>query len=253
MKTLKAKIKSTYGYLSACIESPDIKTDKLAILCPGYLDYKDYAHLSSLSHSLSKDGYTVVRFDPTGTWDSDGDISMFSLSQYLEDIKNVLEYMLDSSKFKNILLGGHSLGGSVSLIYATIDHRISQVLAIMSALTPQDEEKCKKWMDQGYILSSRDIPNTLNEKREYIVPYSFLVDRIKRTNINELKNIKVPVILVAGELDEEDTVDEVKETYDHINEPKRLIVIPGIAHGYRRNENEINIVNEEILKSLKSL
>lgn len=253
MKILKVKIKSTYGYLSASIEYPTVRTDKLAILCPGYLDSKDYSHLVSLSHSLSKEGYTVVRFNPTGTWDSDGDISKYSLSQYLEDIKYVLECMLDSSNFKTILLGGHSLGGSVSLIYASIDHRISQVLAIMSALTPQDEEKCKKWKDQGYILSSRDIPDTLNEKREYIVPYSFLEDRIKRTNINDLKNIKVPVILVAGELDEEDTVDEVKETFDHINEPKRLIVIPGITHGYRRNENEIKIVNEEILKSLKSL
>lgn len=252
MKTLNTKIKSTHGYLSASIESPDSKTDKLAILCPGYLDYKDYAHLVSLSESLCKEGYTVVRFDPTGTWDSEGDISMYSVSQYLVDIKSVLDYMLSSSNYKDILLGGHSMGGSVSLMSAIIDPRISKVLAIMSALTPQDEEKCKEWKEQGYLASTRDIPNTLNEKREYIVPYSFLEDRIKRTNINDLGNIKVPVILVAGELDEIDTVEEVKETYDHINEPKRLLVVPSIAHDYRRRENEIKIVNEEILRTLNS-
>jgi len=241
------KIKSTHGYLSASVEYPTVKTDKLAILCPGYLDSKDYSHIVSLSHTLSKKGYTVIRFDPTGTWDSDGDISKYSVSQYLEDIKSVLEYMLGTSDYKTILLGGHSLGGRVSLIYASLNPRISQVVSMMSAFALLEEEVCKEWKEKGFRLSSRDIPNTLNENREYIVPYSFLEDMIKRTNINDLVNIKVPVILVVGEIDKSVPLDKVKDLYNHLNDPKSLIVIPCISHDYIHSEKEIEMVNEKII------
>ena len=36
-------------------------------------------------------GYTVVRLQPTGTWDSEGDILDYTTTQYLVDVKHVLE------------------------------------------------------------------------------------------------------------------------------------------------------------------
>src|SRR3989344_857048 len=83
----KVKIKNSKGQnISAVIHRPDIKTKKLAILCPGFLDTKNYDHLILLSEELLKKGFTVVRFDPTGTWESEGDISEYLTSQYLNDV-----------------------------------------------------------------------------------------------------------------------------------------------------------------------
>ena len=126
-KVIKTKIPSSKGRLSAVIHYSKSESEKLAILCSGYLDSKDYKHLVSLAEVLNNAGYTVVRFEPTGTWESEGNISDYTNTQYLEDIKNVLEYMLSQKKYTYVLLGGHSRGGQLSIIYAARDSRISFV------------------------------------------------------------------------------------------------------------------------------
>src|SRR5882762_8268011 len=119
--------------IAAVVHSPEKQSDKLAILCPGFLDSKDYWGLVELAKRLAERGYTVVRFDPAGTWDSEGDISEYTNTQYLEDVRCVLEYMLKTTDFKHILLGGHSRGGQISVLYAARDPRISSVLCIMGS------------------------------------------------------------------------------------------------------------------------
>src|SRR3989338_9485430 len=99
------KIPSGKNKLAAAIHRSTQVTDKLAILCPGYLDSKDYNGLLYLANDLAAKGFIVVRFDPTGTWESDGSISDYTTSQYLADIKNILEYMLAKGKYETILLG----------------------------------------------------------------------------------------------------------------------------------------------------
>ena len=130
MEIVKTNIPSSRGSLAAAIHYPEQKTGRLAILCPGYLDSKDYKHLVGLAEELDKQGYTVVRFDPTGTWESEGHIADYTTTQYLEDIKHVLEYMLKQEDYTYILVGGHSRGGQVSILYAARDPRISVGLGI---------------------------------------------------------------------------------------------------------------------------
>jgi alpha-beta hydrolase superfamily lysophospholipase len=108
MKETSQQIPSPKGNIASAIHYPETETDKLAILCPGYLDTKDYAHLIGLANELCAKEFVVVRFDPIGTWESEGDISDYTITQYLEDIKHVLEYMLAQSSYKTVLLGGHS-------------------------------------------------------------------------------------------------------------------------------------------------
>src|SRR3989338_4946250 len=106
-KIVRTRIPSSKGKLSAVIHYPENESEMLAILCPGYLDSKDYQHLVGLAEVLNNIGYTVVRFEPAGTWESEGNISDYTTTQYLEDIKSVLEYMLHRKRYRHVLLGGH--------------------------------------------------------------------------------------------------------------------------------------------------
>lgn len=254
MQIIKTTIPSTKGNLAAEIHYPEIKTDRLAILCPGYLDSKDYKHLVGLAEELCKRGYTVVRFDPTGIWDSQGEMADYTMTQSLTDIKIVLEYMLAQRDFKFILLGGHSRGAEISILYAARDSRISQVLSIM----PSSERlmagpKYEAWKKTGVRISSRDLPEDKNQKREYRVPYAYTEDRKQYNVTKEVEQVKSPIILVAGELDDSVPAKYVKEIFDHANEPKRFIIMPEIGHGYRRDDEEIKIVNQAILSQLENL
>ncbi len=80
MNITKEFIKGTKGDLSVAIHNPETKTKKLAILCPGFLDSKDYAGLTELANRLTEHGYTSVRFDPTGVWESGGNITDYTIS-----------------------------------------------------------------------------------------------------------------------------------------------------------------------------
>jgi len=249
MKIERMIVLSSKGNLAAVIHYPEKKTERLAILCPGYLDSKDYKGVVGLAEALSKHGYATVRFDPTGTWESDGTISDYTTTQYLEDIRNILEHMLRQAGYRHVLLGGHSRGGQVAFLYAARDPRISLVLGIMpSSKRTIMDQRYEEWMKNGFSVSHRDLPNNKDQIKEFRVPVSHLDDHNRYDVIEDMKRIRVPVILVAGELDNTCRPEYVRKIYDAANEPKIFVVIPGIGHNYRHNDAEVKIVNDKLLK-----
>lgn len=249
----KIRIKSKNSAIAAVIHYPQKIEEKLAILLPGYLDSKDYAHLIALAEDLKNKGYTVVRFDPTGTWESGGTIADHTVSQQFEDVKSVLEYMLHKSAYKHILLGGHSRGGLVSILYATKDPRISAVLALMPPpilIRTVNKRKIIQWEKDGFRISVRDIPGKKIEKKEFRVPYANMKKDRRYNVLGEINNLRVPLLLIAGEGDDVVFPDDVKKIYDQANEPKKFTIIKNINHDYRLRKRDIKIVNREILKWL---
>lgn len=257
MKTLTQKIKSTKGNLAVAISYPSQETDKLAILCPGHLDSKDYPHLGSLAEELGRNGYTTVRFDPTGTWDSDGDISNYNHSQYLNDIKSIIDDMLSRKNYSKIIVGGHSRGGQIAILYAARDPRVGLVFGIMPSIgsTKKQSNPIKKqiisdWEKSGVRLIQRDVPGNKQQTKQFRLPFENTLDADKYDVIADVRKIKVPIILAAGELDKVVTPTHVKEIFANANEPKKFILLKNIGHDYRHNDNEINFVNEKIIETL---
>jgi alpha-beta hydrolase superfamily lysophospholipase len=206
-----------------------------------------------LAEVLNEQGYTVVRFEPTGTWESDGDISEYTTTQYLKDIKSVIEYMLKQSHYTKILLGGHSRGGQVSVLYAARDSRISIVLGIMPSSGPVEGQVRADWQKAGVKISQREMPGDKNKNIEFCVPFSHVLDRDKYDAVGDAIKIKVPMVLIAGEKDDVVLPSEVKDIFDNANEPKKFLVISDIGHDYRHNDKEISLVNEKILEQLNSV
>lgn len=221
----------------------------LAVLCPGYLDTKDYTHLTMLADDLSARGYDVVRFDPMGTWDSDGTIEDYTTTEYLSNIKSVMDFMASKHPYSHILLGGHSRGGQVAILYAARDPRISQVVAIMpSSPLVFDKARDEKWEQEGISASKRDVPS--GGEREYKVPYSHNQDRKQYNVLEDVKKVRVPIIFLAGESDVLVLPEYVEALYDQANEPKKYILVRKIGHDYRHSREEVRVVNDLILKEI---
>ncbi len=245
------KIKNSNGQnISAIVNCSTKSYNRLAILCPGYLDTKDYKHLTTLAERLVEKGYDVVRFDPTGTWESEGDISEYTTTQYLADIKSILEYMVNKNLYDYVLLGGHSRGGQVSILFAAENPKINAVFGIMPSQGKVEEEDKKEWREAGVRLSKRDLPNDQSKTVEFKVPYSHMQDREQYNTLEAVKTVRAPIVLVAGELDDIVEPAEVKEIFDDANEPKRFVLIEDIGHDYRLSESEISKVNSRIIENL---
>lgn len=235
--------------LSANMYPSKTATHKLAILCPGYLDTKDYVHLVRLAEQLTGRGYTVASFDPTGTWGSEGSNEEYLTSQYLEDIKSVLEYMLSQAPYSSILLGGHSRGGQVAILYAAHDPRVTQILAIMPSHGPVEGSRREEWEKEGFKDSDRDIPGS-TDRKYFHIPFKHVLDRDQFDALGDIKKIKASIILIAGELDDLVTPEEVRQLYDAANQPKKYMILEGIGHDYRLNSKEVERVNIAILKEI---
>lgn len=247
----KIKIKNSLDKnIVGVIHRPKIKTEKLAILCPGFLDTKDYPHLVDLASKLAQQGYTAVRFDPSGTWESEGDISEYLTSQYLKDIGSVLDYMLSESKYTHVLLGGHSRGGQVSLLYAARDSRISVVLGIMPSQGPFEGKRRDDWEKSRVSVSLRDTPENYEEKKKFRVPFQHVLDRDQFHVLDDMKKIKARVILIAGELDVLVPPESVQKLFENANEPKKFITVAGVDHEYRHKPADIEKVNLAALKEV---
>jgi esterase/lipase len=243
----KISIQNSRGKnLSAIVSYPKEPAKKLAIVCPGFLDSRDYDHLLSLAGMLAARGYTVARFNPTGTWDSEGDISQYTLTQYLSDTDSVLSYMLQKGNYSEVLLGGHSRGGMMCLLFAAQDNRVSKVVAIMPSSNRTVQGKTyEEWKANGFHISKRDIPGT-SGMREYTVPYSHVEDKAKYDVVADVKKIHIPTLYITADKDTIVLPEYVKEIYNNANEPKKLILLEGIGHDYRENSHEIERVNAEI-------
>lgn len=245
------KIPNSKGQsIAAVVHRPETKTEKLAILCPGYLDTKDYTHLVMLASDLAEHGYTAVRFDPTGTWESDGDTSEYLTSQYLKDIESVLEYMLNEGNYTHVLLAGHSRGGQVSILYAARDPRISAVLGIMPSHSPVAGKRRADWEEAGVSNSSRDIPGNTEERKPFSVPFQHVLDRDQYDALADIERITAPIVLIAAEHDIPVPPEEVRKLYEKANEPKEFIFLEGMDHEYRHKPEEIRKVNDLALKAL---
>jgi pimeloyl-ACP methyl ester carboxylesterase len=251
MTPQKMMILGTKGRIAAVVQGPEIQTGQLAILCPGYLDSKEYPHLVGLAETLVGMGYTTVRFDPAGTWESDGEITDYTTTQYLKDVHSVIDHFMKDGRYQELLLGGHSRGGGISILAAARDPRISRVLGVMpSTLGTITGPRYEEWKEKGFSISRRRIPGRKNEEREYRVPYAHVEDRARYDVVEEVKKVQVPLFLLAGETDDLVLPEYVKEIYDRANEPKFFVTIPGIGHDYQRSEKEVEIIDAEVKKML---
>jgi len=254
VKIVRTNIPSSKGNLAAVVHYPYQHTERLAILCPGHLDSKDYTHLVRLAETLSAQGYTAVRFDPTGTWESDGSLADYTIEQQLRDVRCVRDALVAEGAYTYILLGGHSRGGLISILYAAHDPSISMVVGIMAPYALRrtvNEEKIAQWQKDGFRLSSRDVPGQ-NTTRVFRVPYSSLQEVERYNALDVVGSLRIPIVLVAGENDDVVLPEDVQRMFDDAHEPKAYMLIEGVGHDYRQSDREVAVVNERIMDQLKA-
>lgn len=87
-----------------------------------------------LCNKISKSGINAFTFNVRGTHKSEG---VFSFKNTLQDIQSAIEYIHEKEiikRFKidtsNIILGGYSFGGGVSLVFAANHPEIKRVISI---------------------------------------------------------------------------------------------------------------------------
>lgn len=231
----------TKNFNIATYSKGEESTSRLALVLPGRLDTKDYPSMRSHVDYLANRGYYAVSFDPPGTWESEGDIGLYSMTTYKQAVDDLIEVFGN----KPTLLMGHSRGGSMVMLAGPKNSHVVAGIMVMShpSFVPEGVDKPDlEWKERGYKINKRDIPGS-EELIEYKLPYSFVEDQEQYDMREVLKKWDVPKLFVYGEQDTTVDPEIVKEAYTIAAEPKELDSIPW-NHDYRMNMEMVERVNK---------
>lgn len=247
------KLIKTKSFQLAIYFQGNPNSEKLALVLPGKLDTKDYFHMRSHVNYLASIGYLAVSFDPPGTWESPGDIKLFTMTNYLKAIDELVSYYNNKQTF----IMGHSRGATIAMLAGTTNPYITAYAAIMSSFTKNgfEEKKDDNWKRRGYIISKRDLPPGGGPKeKQFKLPYSFFEDQTQYSMTEELVKSTKPKLFILGQQDSLVSPKNVKETYGLLSQPKEIYELNS-DHDYRNNDKliqEINIVIGNFLKKFNS-
>ena len=232
----------TASYELAIYAQGDPRSAKLAIVTPGRLDSKDYASMRGHVDYLAKRGYYALSFDPPGTWESPGDISLYTTTGTLQATNELIDHF----GAKPTLLIGHSRGGANAMLVGVSNEHVTHFVAVLSHAGPTNVDLPKP--GEAAVRSHRDLPpgttRTVKQK-DFALPVSYFEDQAKYDATSGLKTCTKPKLFFYGTEDVLVSEASVRQLYSLSAEPK---MIQGLKteHDYRLHPEIIEEVNKTI-------
>ncbi|HSX00166.1 MAG TPA: alpha/beta hydrolase [Patescibacteria group bacterium] len=238
---MTASLKTPHFTLAAYIRG-DSTAERIALCLPGYCDTKDYPDMRTHVELLASRGYYAITFDPPGTWESTGDISLYTTTNYLLAINELIAYFGD----RPTLLIGKSMGGRMAQLAAqnsAVIGFVSVVGAASSAVT--NARSVADWSENSRRTPHRDLPHNPKQFRDFLIPYTFVEDSLTYDALDVVDKLVMPKLYIAGENDPLVPPRRLKEAYDAAAESKEFVVLP-MDHDYRRSPEKLQLVNTTI-------
>lgn len=221
----------------------DPASARLAIVTPGRLDTKDYLHNISLVDYLATRGFYAISFDPPGTWESPGSIDLYTTTNCIRVVGELIEHFGN----KPTLLAGHSRGGTIAMLAAPKNPHVTHFIPIMSYYgAPSAPEPDR--IENDALVSYRDLPpgttKSENPKR-FDLPLAYFKDGQQYDALEGLKTCIKPKLFFYGIQDVMNDPGDVKVAYEYSAGPKMMHPLNS-EHDYRLHPEMVAEVNEVV-------
>ena len=104
--------------VSAILTVPVSGTNRIAVLCHGFLSGKNSTTNKTLTCMLTERGIATFRFDFFGQGDSDGPFEKITTTLAVQQTQAALD-LVAANGYDRIGLVGSSFGGLVAILYST--------------------------------------------------------------------------------------------------------------------------------------
>jgi len=196
-----------------------------------------------LSKALERENIASVRFDFSGSGESDGDFFNMTVSKEIDDARCILDYLfsLDYIDTDNISIVGLSLGG-----------------AIASFIAGEYKEKIKKvvlWAPAGNMLQ---VAKNVIENNPVISQYGYIdlgglllsrdfyLDLQNYDFFNEINKYQNKVLILHGTNDGAVPVSVGEKYKEVLGSRAELIKIEGADHTFNKHEWEDVVINKTV-------
>lgn len=242
----------SFGHrVSGILTTPSDSTDRLAVLCHGFLSNKNSTTNKALTRMLGERGIATLRFDFFGHGESQGPFENISTTIGVAQAMAALDQAAVRG-FQHLGLIGSSFGGLVSILAAArwSDRRgppqgtasvrpVLSCLALKCPVVDFSEELRLEFGDEGMQQwkATNTIPNILGDPEPIRLDYAFYEDSMNLIAYDPARTIHVPTLIIQGDRDELVPLHQSRRLFQALAGPKRLELLPGADHRFSRGED----------------
>ena len=192
----------------------------LVILGHGVTGNKDRPFIVALAEALAAAGISALRVSYSGNGASGGRFVDSNISKEVADLGAVL----DALSGYQVGYVGHSMGGAVGVLRASLDARIQLLVSLAGMVHTKafaEREFGTVKPDEGCMWDEPECP----------LSSAYMNDLTQINSVVErAPQIKVPWLLVHGTEDDVVPIQDSRDIFARANEPKEFIEIPGSSH-----------------------
>lgn len=197
-----------------------------------------------LSHRLTAEGLAVIRFDFSGSGESDGDFAEMTFSLEVLEAQEILKFVrvLPSTDSDRIGIVGLSMGGAIASILAGTNPSVVKALVLWSAAGINTIKDLKHWKE-----TQEDFPR--NERGQIDLGglwlnEHFFTDLANWDAYETVNKYPGPALILQGTGDKivpPETAEQYRKTME---ERAKLIYIPEADHTYNSHVWEEQVLAE---------
>ena len=197
----------------------------IVVSAHGFGADKNYRVIKTLSDFLHNKKISSLRFDFSGVGSSEGDVKSSNIEQMVDDLNAAVGYAKKAG-YKKIIVTGHSLGGMAAIIAAVMNKDVHALMLIAPAIdlraTIEKRKDTYKMAKDGMMIVAKTKVN------------SMFVKNIARSVQNKAKRIRIPVLIIHGDVDKSCDIINSKKFFKMLKPAKKMIIIKGANHHFSR-------------------
>lgn len=220
--------------VAAILTVPDGGTNRIAILCHGFLSSKTSSTNTTLTRILIEQDIATFRFDFFGQGESEGPFDQITISLAVEQAQRAVDLMRERG-YRHIGLMGSSFGGLVAILTASQRTDLA-CLALKCPVVDFAEELRLEFGDDGMVhwKATDTIPNIMEGPDHITLHYAFYEDALRQIAYVPAQSITAPTVIVQGDKDEQVPLHQSRQLYDALRVKKHLELLPGADHQFTK-------------------
>jgi len=234
----KMRFKNSRGLsLAGLLYSPAGRNGPVVIVCHGFTGSKEGGGSAKImGEELGARGYNTLLFDFSGNGDSEGLFENITLSSQVDDLKNAVDWCVETG-MGPVFTMGRSFGGTTVICHGAVDSRVAGVCtwAAPARLVGLFTE-----FAEGPVDDEGDLYVLAGEEGITYLRQAFF-DDLERFDIPALAGriSPRPLLVIQGDKDDVVNPDDAGLIFNGAGEPKEIMYIPGADHQFSQHHRQV--------------
>jgi hypothetical protein len=222
---------------AALLTVPEGGTDRIAVLCHGFLSSKTSMTNKTLTRILNERGIATFRFDFFGHGESEGPFELITNTVAVDQTLAALD-LVHQKGYRTVGLMGSSFGGLVAILTAAQRGDLA-CLALKCPVVDFAEELRLEFGNEEMVRwkATDTVPNMLGGQDRVPLRYAFYEDCLRSIAYEPASTITAPTLIVQGDRDEHVPLHQSQRLYERLRVKKRLEMIAGADHQFSKADD----------------